>query len=179
MLFEIILIGIALSMDAFAVTLSSSMVYPCLKGRKKLCMAVAFGIFQGIMPIIGFFLGNIFSDFINTYSGLVSFVILAAIGGNMIHDGIKGEDDEEEKQFCFKVLILLAIATSIDAFAVGVSLAAQGAEIFTSASIIALTTFILTLIALKLGNFASEKLGDKSVILGGVVLILIALKSLF
>ena len=178
MFLEILIIGIALSMDAFAVTLSSSMTYPSLCGKKRLCMPVAFGLFQGIMPILGFYLGNLFSDFINAYSGIVSCAILSVIGINMIREAIKGEE-AEEKCFCFRLLILLAIATSIDAFAVGVSFAAMGAEIYSSALIIAVSTFILTLAALKLGNIAGEKLGDKSEIIGGIVLIIIGLKSLF
>lgn len=178
MLIEIILIGIALSMDAFAVTLSSAFMYPDLKGKKRLYLPIAFGAFQGIMPILGYYLGNMFSDFINAYSGIISFAILAAIGANMIHDGIKGEE-REEKSFSMKLLLALAIATSIDAFAVGVGFAAMGAEIFTSAGIIALSTFLLTLAALKLGSFAGEKLGDKSVIVGGIILLLIGIKTLF
>ena len=178
MLIKIILIGLALSMDAFAVTLSSAFIYPDLKGNKRLCMPVAFGAFQGIMPILGYFLGTIFSDFINAYSSIISFAILVAIGANMLHDGIKGEEFEQ-KCFSVKVLLALALATSIDAFAVGVSFAAIGAEIFTSSGVIALSTFILTLMALKLGNYVGEKLGDKSVIVGGIILILIGIKSLF
>lgn len=177
MLIEILLIGIALSMDAFAVTLSSTFMYPDLKGKKRLCMPVTFGAFQGIMPILGYFLGNIFSDFINAYSGIISFAILAAIGINMIHDGIKGEE-REQNSFTFKLLLALAVATSIDAFAVGVSFAAMGAAIFTSSGIIALSTFLLTLVALKLGSFAGAKLGDKSVIVGGIILLMIGIKSL-
>ena len=178
MFIEIILIGFALSMDAFAVTISSSMMYPNLIGKKRLCMPIAFGFFQGIMPIMGYYLGNIFSGFINTYSGIISFIILAAIGVNMIHDGINSEE-KEEKSFSIKLLFMLAIATSIDAFAVGVSFAAMSAEIFSSASIIAASTFLLTLLALKLGNYAGKKLGDKSIILGGIILLLIGIKALF
>ena len=178
MIIEIILIGVALSMDAFAVTLSSSMVYKDLTLRQKLSMPIAFGLFQGLMPIFGFYLGNLFSAFIDKYSGIVSFLILAAIGANMIKEGICTENCEK-KPFTLSVLLLQAIATSIDAFAVGVSFAAMGAEIYSSAAIIAVSTFILTLIALKLGKFAGEKLGDKSVIAGGIILILIGIKSIF
>lgn len=175
---EILLIGIALSMDAFAVTLSSSMTYPNLRGKKRLCMPVTFGLFQGIMPILGYFLGNTFSVFIHRYSGFISFIILVAIGINMIKDGMCKEDCVI-KQFTFKILILLAIATSIDAFAVGIGFAAMDAEILSSSLIIAISTFVLTLLALKLGKYAVEKLGDKSVILGGIILIIIGIKALF
>ena len=177
MLFEIILIGIALSMDAFAVTLSSSMVYPSLTKGKRLSMPIAFGFFQGIMPILGFYLGSMFSEFINRYSGIIACAILVIIGGNMIKEGLH-PDEATEKNFSLGVLLLQAIATSIDAFAVGVGFAALGYEIFLSSVIIAISTFLITLIALGLGKYAGEKLGDKSVIAGGIVLILIGLKAL-
>ncbi len=178
MLLEIILIGIALSMDAFAVTLSSAMIYPNLKPTKRILMPVFFGAFQGIMPILGYYLGTLFSAFIDKYSGIVAFLILGVIGVNMIKEGILGEDTQE-KEFSIKILFLQAIATSIDAFAVGVSFAALGAEIFSSSAIIASSTFLITLAALKIGKAAGEKLGDKSVVIGGIILIAIGIKSLF
>ncbi len=178
MLLEIILIGIALSMDAFAVTLSSAMIYPNLKLSKRILMPVFFGAFQGIMPILGYYLGTLFSAFIDKYSGIVAFLILGVIGVNMIKEGILGEDTQE-KEFSIKILFLQAIATSIDAFAVGVSFAALGAEIFSSSAIIASSTFLITLAALKIGKAAGEKLGDKSVVIGGIILIAIGIKSLF
>lgn len=174
---EILLIGIALSMDAFAVTVSSSMVYPGMTTRQKLSLPVTFGLFQGIMPILGYYLGSLFSSFIDAYSGIVSCVILGIIGINMIKEGFS-PDEESEKVFSLKILLLQAVATSIDAFAVGVSFAAMGAHILSSAAIIAASTFILTLFALKLGNFAGKKLGDKSVIIGGIILIIIGIKAL-
>ncbi len=178
MLLEIILIGIALSMDAFAITLSSAMTYPKLKPSKKILMPIFFGVFQGIMPIFGYYLGSLFSVFINKYSPIVAFFILAIIGANMIKEGISG-GDTAEREFSIKILLLQAVATSIDAFAVGVSFAALGTEIFSSSAIIAVSTFIITLAALKLGKAVGERLGDKSVILGGIILILIGIKSLF
>lgn len=178
MLLEIILIGIALSMDAFAVTLSSSMVYPNLKKTKRLLMPIFFGIFQGIMPIFGYFLGTLFSSFIEKYSGIVAFIILAVIGANMIKEGFS-KDDTEEKTFSVGLLLIQSIATSIDAFAVGVSFAAMGTNVFLSSGIIACSTFLITLAALPLGKLVGEKLGDKSVIIGGIILIAIGIKSLF
>lgn len=177
MLLEILLIGISLSMDAFAVTLSSGMVYRNLNKMRKLSMPVAFGAFQGIMPVLGYFLGSIFSDFINAYSGIVSFAILGIIGVNMIREGIKGEECEC-KDFTFWILILQAVATSIDAFAVGVSFTGMNVQILPASLLIAASTFIITMSALVLGKYAGEKLGDKSVIAGGIILILIGIKAL-
>ena len=150
---EIVLIGIALSMDAFAVCIASSMVYTNMTGLRKLSMPIMFGLFQGIMPILGFFLGSLFASFIEKWSGPISLLILGIIGINMIREGL--------------------------AFAVGVSFAANSANIWQSAPIIAVTTFVLSLIALFVGTKAGEKLGDKAEILGGIILIIIGIKSLF
>lgn len=176
--FEILLIGIALSMDAFAVCLSSSMTYTNLTPSKQLSMPVAFGIFQGIMPILGFFLGSYFANIIHRWSGPIALVILAGIGINMIREGISSDDEIYDKNFTFKVLILQAIATSIDAFAVGVSFAASGANIFIASPIIAATTFVLSLISQFIGNRLGERLGDRAEIFGGIILIIIGIKSI-
>ena len=176
---EILLIGIALSMDAFAVCLSSSMVYTNLTPQKKLAMPVAFGLFQGLMPMAGFFLCSICADAINKFSGPISLVILGFIGVNMLREGLSPEEDAPAKELTFKVLIFQAIATSIDAFAVGVSFAALNAPIFTAAPIIAVTTFILSMIAQLLGNKLGEKLGDRAEVLGGIILIIIGIKAMF
>ena len=176
---EILLIGIALSMDAFAVCLSSSMVYTKLTPAKKLSMPVAFGIFQGIMPILGFFLCSLFADIINKWSGPISLLILGFIGVNMLREGLSDDDSSSQKDLTFKVLIFQAIATSIDAFAVGVSFAASQAPIFVAAPIIAVTTFILSMIAQLIGNRLGEKLGDRAEVLGGLILIIIGIKAMF
>lgn len=178
-IFEIILIGTALSMDAFAVCIASSMVYTNMTASKKLSMPIAFGLFQGLMPIAGFYLGGFFSPFIEKWSGLVSLLILGIIGVNMIREGFCPEGECEKKTLTFNVLIFQAIATSIDAFAVGVSFAASGANIWLSSPIIAVTTFILSLVAIFLGNKAGEKLGNKAEILGGLILIIIGIKAMF
>ena len=176
---EIILIGIALSMDAFAVCLSSGMAYTNLTRAKKLSMPLAFGVFQGIMPIGGYYLGSLFAELINRFSGPVALVILSVIGINMIREGVSPEAAEEEKQLTFRVLMLQAVATSIDAFAVGVSFAAGGAPIFTAAPIIAVTTFIISTAAIIIGGKVGEKLGSRAEILGGVILLIIGIKAMF
>lgn len=176
---EILLIGIALSMDAFAVCLSSSMVYPGLGFGKKMSMPVAFGLFQGLMPLAGFYLGSLFADFINRFSGPIALVILGVIGINMIREGIAPDEKSQVKTLTFKILIFQAIATSIDAFAVGVSFAASGAPIFFASPIIAITTFILSIIAVLIGEKVGEKLGDRAEIIGGVILIIIGIKAMF
>ena len=176
---EILLIGIALSMDAFAVSLSSGMIYTGLTKAHKLSMPIAFGLFQGIMPILGYFFGGIFSDFITRWDGPVALVILGFIGANMIKDGFTDEEEKEPKRLTLGALLLQAVATSIDAFAVGVTFAAGGADIFTAAPIVAVTTFTLSLIAVIIGGKAGDKLGEKAEILGGIILIIIGIKAMF
>ena len=173
---EIVLIGIALSMDAFAVCVASSMVYTNMTWLRKLSMPIMFGLFQGIMPILGFFLGSLFASFIEKWSGPISLLIL---GINMIREGLAKDEETEPKKLTLWILLVQAVATSIDAFAVGVSFAANSANIWQSAPIIAVTTFVLSLIALFVGTKAGEKLGDKAEILGGIILIIIGIKSLF
>ena len=186
---EILLIGAALSMDAFSVSLSSGMVYPNLSRARRIMMPVMFGLFQGLMPMAGCFLGYRFRDIISRWQGPISLVILGLIGLNMIRDGIKTEGNEDsDKQLTAAALIALAVATSIDAFAVGVSFAASGISInlypltqniFVASSLIAATTFILCLAALPLGKAVSGKLGDRAQILGGIILIIIGIKNMF
>ncbi len=178
-LIEILLIGVALSMDAFAVCLSSSMVYTNLNAAKKLSMPVAFGLFQGMMPVAGFFLGSLFADIINKWSGPIALIILGFIGVNMIREGLSPEEGTTQKELTLKFLVFQAIATSIDAFAVGVSFAASGAPIFTAAPIIAVTTFILSMVAQVIGNKLGETLGDRAEVLGGIILIIIGIKAMF
>lgn len=178
-IYEIIFIGIALSMDAFAVSVAASMAYTNMTASWKLRMPIAFGLFQGIMPILGFYLGSLFADFIETWSGPVSLLILGVIGINMIREGLSKEEECEKKVLTFKILLVQAIATSIDAFAVGVSFAANSANIWLSAPIIAATTFLLSLPAVIIGVKAGEKLGHKAEILGGIILIIIGIKAMF
>ena len=175
---EIILIGAGLAMDASAVCLSAGLVYRGLTRRQKLSMPLAFALFQGLMPVAGYFLGRIFADAVNAYSGMISFIILGIIGAGMIKEAFSSEDDCPKKQFTVKVLLIQAVATSIDAFAVGVGFAVSGTEIFSSAAIIAAVTFVCSLAAVFIGQKAGEYLGCRAQIVGGAILILIGLKAL-
>lgn len=175
---EIILIGLGLSMDAFAVCLSSGMIYPNLTRGQKWSMPVAFGLFQGLMPVLGYYLGSLFADVVSKCSGYIALAILGVIGINMIREGLSHER-QEARRFTIAVLLLQAIATSIDAFAVGVSFAVSKTPIFTAAPVIAVTTFICSMIALALGEKVGKWLGDRAEVAGGVILILIGIKALF
>lgn len=177
---EILLIGIGLSMDAVAVSMSNGMVYKNLTKDKFIAMPIFFGVFQGLMPVIGFYAGSIFSDFISKYSGIITFIVLGIIGSKMIKDGFGSPDDEEvsSKNLTYKVLFLQAIATSIDAFAVGVSFCAVGANILVAAPIIAITTLICSLLAIYIGKKFGNMLENKAQILGGLILVFIGIKAL-
>ena len=188
-LLEIILLGAALSADAFAVTISNTFVYASESKRRLVLMPVMFGLFQGLMPLLGYFVGGLAAEVIERYAGIITLVILGIVGGNMIREGAEallhpGEDEAEHagpvaKRLTMVTILAQAFATAIDAFAVGVSLRAQAVNIVVAASIIALTTFVLCLAALAMGRKLGEVLGDRAQVAGGIVLVLIGLKALF
>lgn len=194
---EIVLLGLALAMDAFAVTISNTFIYQGNSKLRNLMMPIAFGLFQGIMPCIGYVLGRLVSDVISQYAGIITFAILGFIGAKMIWDVFHEETEDiassiqnpdENKQtdstsssgqtLTMPVLALQAIATSIDALAVGVSFAALSVNVVFSASVIAITTACACLVALVIGRRFGSVLGDRATIIGGIVLILIGLKAL-
>ena len=188
-LLEIILLGVALSADAFAVTISNTFVYASESKRRLVLMPVTFGLFQGLMPLLGYFVGGLAAEAIERYAGIITLVILGIVGGNMIREGAAallhpGEDEAEHagpvaKRLTMVTILAQAFATAIDAFAVGVSLRAQAVNIVVAASIIALTTFVLCLVALAMGRKLGEVLGDRAQVAGGIVLVLIGLKAFF
>ena len=178
-LVDIIMIGIGLSMDAVAVSLTNGMVYR-MGQDKKFMMPVFFGVFQGLMPLIGYYTGGIFAQWISQYSGWIIFVILGFLGAKMLKEGLSHEEVEKKEptMMTYGVLFVQAIATSIDAFAVGIAFCTTCVSIWSSAGIICLTTFICSLIAVLLGKKFGEMLGKKAEALGGSILILLALKAL-
>ncbi len=178
--FEIVILGLALAMDAFAVTISNSFAYPKISRTRSLSMPLAFGFFQFLMPVVGFVLGQLVSDFITQYAGIITFAILGFIGGKMIWDAFHEEEGEEasEQTLTMPVLLFQAVATSIDALAVGVSFAALEVNVLTSSSIIGITTALTCIVALCIGKRFGNALGEKATIIGGAVLILIGLHSL-
>lgn len=177
---EIIVLGLALSMDAFAVTISNTFAYRGMSRASTMRMPLAFGLFQGIMPAAGFLLGQLVSDIISAYAGIVTFAILGFIGAKMIWDALHDEGPEEEKHEALTTPTLLfqAVATSIDALAVGVSFAALSVNVGVASTIIALTTAASCTVAALIGRRFGHALGDKATIVGGVVLILIGVKAL-
>lgn len=183
---EIVVLGVALSADAFAVTISNTFVYASESRARLALMPIMFGLFQGIMPLTGYYVGGLAADVIEAYSGIVTLVILGFIGGNMVREGVMalmGRGEREPgvgpvaKRLTIMALFVQAIATAIDAFAVGVSLRAQAVGIFEAAGVIALTTALCCTIALVIGRKVGEALGDKAQVVGGAVLLAIGIKA--
>ena len=190
MLLEIIVLGVALSADAFAVTISNTFVYANESRSRFMLMPLMFGLFQGLMPVAGYLLGGLAAEVIETYAGVITLVILGLVGGNMIREGVcarrgAGEQGGPEepgagpvaRRLTLVTVLAQAIATAIDAFAVGVSLRAQAVSVVVAAPIIALTTFLCCVVALALGRKLGEVLGDRAQVAGGIVLVLIGLKA--
>lgn len=189
-LLEIIVLGVALSADAFAVTISNTFVYASESRSRLMLMPLMFGLFQGLMPVAGYLLGGLAAEAIEAYAGVITLVILGLVGGNMIREGVcalrgAGEQDGPEepgagpvaRRLTLVTVLAQAIATAIDAFAVGVSLRAQAVSVVVAAPIIALTTFLCCVAALALGRKLGEVLGDRAQVAGGIVLVLIGLKA--
>jgi len=176
---EISLIAVGLSMDAFAVsiTLGLSVKKPRLK--EFMLPGIYFGFFQMLMPLIGYFTGTLFASKIQTFDHWIAFVLLGFIGGNMIKESFeKNEEDTDKNQFLFMNMLLLAIATSIDALAVGVTFAFFSINIFAAISIIGIATFCISIAGVKIGNIFGMKFKSKAEFLGGAVLVLLGLKIL-
>ena len=182
-LWELVLIGIGLSMDAFAVSLCKGLGMKKINYRHGLIIALFFGVFQGIMPLIGWFLGTQFEQYIKPVDHWVAFALLTYIGVKMIWDATHEKEEEkneklEDPKLDLKEMLLLAIATSIDALAVGITFAVLQTPIVPAITIIGLTTFCLSWIGVAIGNRFGTRYEKKAEITGGVVLVLIGLKIL-
>lgn len=176
-LFSIILTSVGLAMDAFAVSLTIGMSCEnCRTMANSLKAGCYFGFFQGIMPLIGYLVSIKFADIAGGWDGVISFVILAFIGGKMIYDAVNSKDEGNVKCYTNGAFLSLAVATSIDALAVGVSFAVMAVNILLAVCCIAIITGILSFIGVKLGKFIAHYIGNKAEILGGIILIGIGLK---
>jgi len=173
----LILLALALAMDAFAVSISLGMTTK-LKVKEALISAGSFGVFQGLMPWLGFLASLTFKNIIDNYSHIIAFILLSFIGIKMIYEVYKekGDDSNEHISFSIKTLLVLSIATSIDAFAAGISLIAININIYFCILIIALITFFICLFGIYFGKKVGSLFKHKAQILGGAVLIAIAIK---
>ena len=177
-LFEIIAIGVGLAMDAFAVSICKGLSMKKIDWKKAIIIALYFGIFQALMPVLGYFLGSAFSSFVQNVDHWIAFILLAIIGGNMIKDSTDDEVEKRNDKVDVKTMILLAIATSIDALAVGVTFAFFEVNLLLSISIIGIITFVLSFLGVIIGNKFGDKFQNRAELTGGIVLIIIGLKIL-
>ena len=178
-LLEIILIAIGLSMDAFAVSITLGLSVKKPKFIEYLIPGMYFGFFQALMPLVGHFAGSLFAEKIKNFEHWIAFILLCIIGANMIRESFSKEDKKESaNSFQFVKMLLLAIATSIDALAVGITFAFFEINIFISIVIIGLTTFIISIGGVKIGNLFGMKFKSKAEFAGGTVLVILGIKIL-
>ena len=183
---DIILIGVALAMDACALTISNCTVYKCdLNGKKDWSMPIAFAIFQGIMPLIGFLIGSIFAEFIGKIAGFLTAGIFFFLSGKIIVDNLKGDHDtfcpvdkSQVNKFTFTILLVQGFATSIDALAVGITFISLPFSVFIAVGVISLVTALLVSLALIFGKTLGKLFGSYAEWIGAGILLVLAIKSL-
>lgn len=174
---ELFILAIGLSMDAFAVSICKGLSLGKIKPKHMCIAGLWFGGFQALMPLIGYLLGSFFADMITKYAHWIAFALLLILGANMIKEAL-GEEEKVDASMDVKNMFLLAVATSIDALAVGVTFAFLQVSIIPAVSFIGVVTFICSAVGVKIGSIFGDKYQSKSEICGGVILILIGIKVL-
>lgn len=179
-LYEILLLAVGLSMDAFAVSVCKGLALGKNATVSKMCIVgLWFGAFQALMPVLGYFLGSAFASLIGSFDKYIAFGLLSLIGANMIKEALsKEEKDKESASLAFSAMLIMALATSIDALAVGVSFAFLEVNIIFSALVIGITTFTLSFAGVKVGGLFGTRYKSKAELAGGVILILLGIKFL-
>ncbi|MBQ7794630.1 MAG: manganese efflux pump [Clostridia bacterium] len=174
------MLGIGLAMDAFSVSVSDGIILGKPKISEAVKIALFFGVFQFIMPVLGYLAGTTFASVIEAFDHWVAFALLGLIGGKMIYEAISESDLDKktDNPLGFKTLLILAIATSIDALAVGVTFATVASPVLISSAIIGVVTFFVCTLGVYLGSRCGDIFGNKAEIAGGVILIVIGLKIL-
>ena len=177
---ELFLIAVGLSMDAFAVSVCKGLSMPKLNKKHAVIIGLYFGGFQALMPLIGYFLGTLFLDAISAIDHWIAFGLLVLIGVNMLREAMGSEEEEAaDADLSVKTMFLLAVATSIDALAVGISLAMAGVgSIWLAVLLIGVTTFVLSAIGVRVGNVFGSRYEKRAEIVGGVILMLLGVKIL-
>ena len=175
---ELFLLGVGLSMDAFAVSVCKGLGMRKLNKKQALIIGLYFGGFQALMPAIGYILGAQFQEAIASIDHWIAFVLLALIGGNMIHEALDNDEEEADASLDVKTMFLLAVATSIDALAIGITFAFLKVNIIPAVCFIGIVTFIISFAGVKIGNVFGARYKNKAEIVGGVILILLGLKIL-
>ncbi|MBR1540166.1 MAG: manganese efflux pump [Clostridia bacterium] len=175
---EIGLIGLGLAMDAFAVSVCKGLSMKKFDVKKMIIIGLYFGLFQFLMPVIGYFLGNSFEEIVKSVDHWIAFTLLGLIGMSMIKDSFDDEVEKRNDKIDFKTMLFLAIATSIDALAVGITFAFYHVNLLISSSFIGVITFALSSIGVRLGFQFGDKFQNKAELVGGMILILIGFKIL-
>ena len=176
---EIALIGVGLAMDSFAVSICKGLAMRRMNYKKAIIIAAFFGVFQALMPALGYVLGTTFANKIAAIDHWIAFILLALIGANMIKEALSSDDDEcQDDSLRLGDLIMLSIATSIDALAVGITFAFFNVSLLLSVSMIGIITFIICVIGVKVGNVFGEKYKSKAELAGGLILIVMGAKIL-
>ncbi len=175
---SLLLIAVGLAMDAFVVSICKGLAMKKPSLKSVLIIGLWFGFFQALMPIIGYYLGSSFYDYIADYDHWIAFILLAVIGVNMIREALSDEEEDVDDSIGFRTMLVLAIATSIDALAVGISLAMTGDDILTSAVLIGVVTFLISVVGVKIGSVFGDRFGKKAELVGGTILIIIGARIL-
>ena len=173
---ELFILAVGLSMDAFAVSVCKGLSLGKIKAKHMCLAGIWFGGFQALMPLVGYFLGSFFADVITKYSHWIAFALLAFLGAKMIKESF--ESEELDDNMGWKTMLVLAVATSIDASAVGVTFAFLDVNILFAVIVIGVTTFAFSAAGVKIGSVFGEQYKSKAEIAGGIILILIGLKIL-
>ena len=178
-LIELIILSVGLAMDAFAVAICKGLGMKKVTLKKAGIVGAYFGVFQAVMPLIGYLVGFRFQDKIKAVDHWIAFILLVVIGINMVKESLsKDEEEIEEDDLGFKSMIMLSIATSIDALAVGITFAFLKVSIIPAVALIGIITLVISMSGVKIGNIFGDKFKSKAELLGGVILICIGLKIL-
>ena len=172
-------LAVGLAMDAFAVSICKGLAMREKVLKKGIIVGLWFGGFQALMPTIGFFLGTQFKDQITSIDHWIAFVLLGLIGINMVKEALSNEEEQADDSIAVKEMFMLAVATSIDALAVGITFAFLNVNIVSAASIIGVCTFLISFAGVKIGNIFGTKYKSKAELAGGIILILLGFKILF
>ena len=175
---ELFLLAVGLAMDAFAVAVCKGLSIQKLKLRHALLVGLWFGVFQALMPAVGYLLGSAFEQYITSVDHWVAFILLSVIGGNMLKEAFSKDEETADASFAPKAMLLMAVATSIDALAVGVTFAFLKVQIIPAVSFIGIITFSLSAAGVKIGNVFGVRYKSKAELAGGIILILMGTKIL-
>lgn len=175
---ELLLLSIGLGMDAFAVSVCKGISMKKMDWKKAIIIGLYFGGFQALMPVIGYYLGSTFESLIISVDHWIAFILLGIIGGKMIKDSFGDESENCNDDVSFKTMFVLAVATSIDALAVGITFAFLNVNLILAITLIGIITFVLAVIGTKIGNRFGDAYERNAELVGGCILILLGLKIL-